>query len=76
MKREEKEKAFKRITMSSVAVREEDRLQKDPKKGRERESIREQQILYLVLKQRRESIEVAEILSLVPQLEEKYNSLE
>ena len=49
---------------------------KDPKKGRERESIREQQILYLVLKQRRESIEVAEILSLVPQLEEKYSSLE
>ena len=49
---------------------------KFPKKRRERESIREQQILYLVLKQRRESIEVAEILSLVPQLEEKYSSLE
>ena len=28
------------------------------------------------MKQRRESIEVAEILSLVPQLEEKYSSLE
>ena len=35
MKREEKEKAFKRITMSSVAVREEDRLPHEgPKEGK------------------------------------------
>ena len=70
MKREEKEKAFKRITMSSVAVREEDNY-RWPKEGkRKRKHSRATNTISGV--EAEKTIEVAEILSLVPQLEEKY----
>ena len=74
--KETQEKRKRSHSRDHYGVRELQIAPEGPKEGKRRESIREQQILYLVLKQRRESIEVAEILSLVPQLEEKYSSLE
>ena len=74
--REKRKRKPSRGSLCLVLQLEKRTITEGPKEGKRKKSIREQQILYLVLKQRRESIEVAEILSLVPQLEEKYSSLE